>query len=60
VGDPFFYMELRYKYHFDGIVVMFAERVREKPGTYPESISYHNAFTIRFFKGVIITFYNAV
>jgi hypothetical protein len=37
-GYPFFYTELQYKYHFDGIIDEFAERVREKPGTYPESI----------------------
>jgi hypothetical protein len=54
-GNAAFYRELR----FQGYVDM-ASAIREKPGIYPESISYHNAFTIRFFKGVIITFYNAV
>jgi len=54
-GNAAFYRELRFQDYVD-----MASAIREKPGIYPEFISYHNAFTIRFFKGVIITFYNAV
>jgi len=60
VGGPFFYTELRYKYHLYGIIDEFAKRVREKPGTYPESISYCRVFTMRFYNGICIDFYDAV
>jgi len=60
VEGPFFYTELRYKYHLYGIIDEFAKRVREKPGTYPESISYSRVFTMRFYNGICIDFYNAV
>jgi hypothetical protein len=60
VGDPFFYTELQYKYHFDGIVDEFAERFREKPGTYPESIRYYGVFPMSFLGVVCIDFYDAL
>jgi hypothetical protein len=61
VGPPFFYTELQYSNHlWHGLEDEFAKRVREKPGTYPKSISYHGVFPMNFSGVVCIDFYDAV
>jgi hypothetical protein len=59
VGDPYFYVKLRYRHRLEDGIGGFADKIQEERGIYPVSISYCGVFMMRFFNGVRIDFYDA-
>jgi hypothetical protein len=58
-GSPSFYTELRYRHQLKDGIDEFADKIQEKRGIYPVSLSYYGVFAMRFFNGVCIDFYDA-